>query len=116
MKLTQKQAQLKHKFGAKLRVYKINKKEFGIVYIGVKKGHFEEFYNKKSTFIYYVIEGTGAFYLNGKKIPVKATNLIVIPPMTKIYYLGKMKMTLTTIPAWNAKNEVHVRFIKESVK
>jgi mannose-6-phosphate isomerase-like protein (cupin superfamily) len=116
MKYPRKKAKLKNKHGIKLWVYRVNRKEAGVAYIEVKDGHFEEFYNKKSTFIYYIIEGKGVFYLDGKKTPAKATDLIVIPPMTKIYYLGKMKMTLTNIPSWRAKDEVHVRVIKKPKK
>jgi mannose-6-phosphate isomerase-like protein (cupin superfamily) len=42
--------------------------EAGVLYLEVDGGHYEEFYHEKSTFIYYVIEGSGEFYLNGKKI------------------------------------------------
>ncbi len=112
MKLTRKQSVHKNKFGADLHVYKINRKEAGLAYIEVKKGHFEEFMNKKSTFIYYILQGSGTFYLNGKANKVKATDVIVIPPITPAYYLGSMKMVLVTAPAWQAKNEVHIRNIK----
>jgi mannose-6-phosphate isomerase-like protein (cupin superfamily) len=113
MKLTRKQTIRKNKFGANLRVYKINRKETGIAYIEVKKGHFEEFMNKKSTFIYYILQGKGTFYLNRKATKVKATDVIVIPPNTKAYYLGNMRLILVTTPAWQAKYEVHVRNIEQ---
>ncbi|MBI5037666.1 MAG: AraC family ligand binding domain-containing protein [Candidatus Kerfeldbacteria bacterium] len=116
MKLTRRTAQVKKKHGIKLWVYPIKRKEAGVAYVEVAQGHLQEFYDTKSTFIYYIIEGRGGFYLNGKRVAVKATDLITIPPMTKIYYMGKMKMILTTIPAWHAKNEVHVRFIKQPKK
>ncbi len=94
-------------------MYKINRKEAGLAYIEVKKGHFEEFTNKKSTFLYYIIKGTGTFFLNRKAVHVKATDLVVIPPKTKIYYKGSMQMILATVPAWRAKNEVHIRYINK---
>lgn len=113
MKLTRKQTVHKNKFGADLWVYKINRKEAGLAYIEVKKGHYEEFMNKKSTFMYYVLKGSGTFYLNGKANQVKATDVIIIPPKTRAYYLGTMKMVLVTAPAWQAKNEVHIRYINK---
>jgi quercetin dioxygenase-like cupin family protein len=116
MKLTQKEAESKHKYGIDLKVYKINNKKIGLVYINVKAGHFEEFYNKKSTLTYYVLEGKGEFYLNGQATKVKATDVITISPRTKIYYLGKMKLILITTPAWEYKHEVHVRNIKPNLK
>lgn len=112
MKYVRSSAHIKNKFGIKLWVYPVKRKEAGVAYIKVTKGHLEEFYNTKSTFIYYVVKGRGEFFLNGKKTSVKATDLVAIPPKTKIYYLGKMELLLTTVPAWQAKNEVHVRFIK----
>lgn len=113
MKSTLKEAAPKSKHGINLLVYKTGRKEAGVVYVEVKQGHFQEFYDKKSTFIYYVIQGKGRFYLNRKAVSVKARDLIVAPPKTKIYYLGKMKMLLTTVPAWRPENEAHVRFIKK---
>jgi mannose-6-phosphate isomerase-like protein (cupin superfamily) len=116
VKLTQKEAQSKQKYGIDLKVYPMTNKKIGLVYIDVKAGHFEEFFHKKSTFTYYVLEGKGEFYLNGKKIKVKATDVVTIPPKTKIYYLGKMKLILITTPAWEYKHEVHVRNIKQNKK
>lgn len=110
-KTTRKQAYFKKKHGIKLWVYPTNQKVAEVVYIEVAKGHFQEFYDKKSTFTYYILAGRGTFYLNGKAVPVKATDAIIIPPKTKIWYLGKMKMIEVTSPVWNPKNEVHVRFI-----
>lgn len=51
-----------------------------------------------------------------KKIEAQATDLIVIPPKTRIHYFGNMEMVLTVSPAFEEKNERHVRFIdkKES--
>lgn len=111
--LTRGQTVHKNKFGANLWVYKVNRKEAGIAYIRVQKGHFEEFLNRKSTFIYYVIKGKGTFYLNGKANTVKATDVIVIPPKTRTYYLGAMELVLVTVPAWRAKYERHIRLIKK---
>lgn len=111
MKLTLKKITPFLKHGIRISVYPVNRKEVGVVYVKSKAGHFQEFYDKKSTFVYYVLKGQGTFFLNDKKVSVKATDLIVIPPKVKIYYLGKMELLLTTVPAWQAKNEVHVRYI-----
>ncbi|MFA5886325.1 MAG: cupin domain-containing protein [Patescibacteria group bacterium] len=111
MKTTKKEAEVKSKFGINLWVYQTNTKKAGFVYTEVAEGHLEEFYNKVSTFIYYILEGEGKFFLDGVETFVKATDLVVIPPNTKIYYLGKMKLNLITVPAWAPENEVHVRNI-----
>ena len=72
MKLTRKTARQVNKYGIRLWVYETKRKEVGVVYVEVKGGHFQEFYDKKSTFIYYIIQGRGTFFLNGKSITVKA--------------------------------------------
>lgn len=115
MKFTLKDSFTKKKHGIKLNVYTDAKQvpQANVSVVSCEKGHFEEFYNKKSTFIYYVLKGRGTFYLNGKPVKVKATDLVIAKPKTKIYYLGKMKLLLTVIPAWKAQDEVHVRFIKK---
>ncbi len=114
MKVSRDQAFRKEKHGINLWVYPVGREEAGVVYVEVDEGHFQEFYHKQSTFICYILEGEGTFYLNGEAVTAKATDCIVIPPMTKIYYLGKMKMTLTTVPAWKEENEVHVRYIDKN--
>lgn len=116
MILTRKEALIKEKHGIKISVYPTKSNKAGFVYVEVEEGHFQEFYDKKSTFIYYILEGKGTFYLDGKETEVEATDLVVIPPMTKIYYFGKMKMTLTTVPAWQTENEVEVRLIEKQKK
>ncbi|MFA5107720.1 MAG: cupin domain-containing protein [Patescibacteria group bacterium] len=113
MKVTRSEATKKEKHGINLWVYPTGQEEAGVVYIEVAEGHLEEFFHRRCTFVYYVLEGEGTFYLNGEPTPVQATDLVVIPPMTKIYYLGTMKLTLTTIPSWTEKDEVHVRFISK---
>jgi mannose-6-phosphate isomerase-like protein (cupin superfamily) len=111
MKTSRDQAEHKHKYGKDLWVYPEISSAAKLVYIDAKEGHFEEFYDKVSTFTYYVIEGSGTFFLNGEPQPAVAGDLITIPPNTKIYYLGRLKMILVTTPAWRAENEMHVRDI-----
>ena len=118
MKFTRSKAFKVAKHGIRLWVYDSYKDapQVNTSFVSCDKGHFQEFYDKKSTFVYYIIEGKGTFYLNGKPIKVKATDLIVAKPKTKIYYFGKMKMLLNVVPSWQAKNEVHVRFIDKKLK
>ena len=114
MKISKQQAIPKSIHGVDLLVYPTGREEVDIVSVDVKEGHFQEFYDTKSTYVYYIIEGAGTFYLDGVATPVQAEDVIIAPPMTRIYYLGTMKMTLVTTPAWKAENEVHVRFIEKS--
>jgi mannose-6-phosphate isomerase-like protein (cupin superfamily) len=83
-----------------------------VVHVDVKEGHFQEFMHN-STFMYYIIEGKGTFFLNDEPVEVSATDLIVIPPDTRIHYFGTMKMVLVVTPAFNEKNEKHVRYVEK---
>lgn len=112
-KFTADKARKFNKYGVNLVVYGENVPEANVVHVSVKKGHFQEFYDVKSYFIYYIYEGEGTFVLNGEKIQANVTDLIVIPPKTRIHYFGKMKMVLTVSPAFDEKNERHVRFVDE---
>lgn len=113
MKLSRNETTVKEKHGITISVYPVGNEKIGFVTVECAEGHFQEFYDKKSTFIYYVLDGTGTFFLDGKETPVEPGDLLVIPPMTKIYYVGKLTMTLTTVPAWKEENEVEVRLIEQ---
>ena len=110
MKFTKADAKTFEKFGAKMWRYfgKEQMPNAGLMYTEVDGGHYEEFWHEKSAFIYYVFEGEGSFFLDDKEIKVKETDVVAIPPKTKIYYLGKMKLLLITAPAWEEKYEHHV--------
>lgn len=113
-KFTANLAKKFNKHGIDLTVYNENYPPVNVVHVSVNKGHFQEFYNVKSSFVYYIYEGSGTFVLNGEAVEVKATDLIVIPPKTRIHYFGTMKMVLTVCPAFKEENERHVRFVEES--
>ena len=113
-KYSAKEAKKINKHGIDLTVYPTNIKSANVVYVSLEKGHFQELLDKKSWYIYYIIEGKGTFFLNGEKVEVQPTDILAIPPKTRIHYFGKMKMVLTTTPAFNPKNEEHIRFINES--
>lgn len=102
------------KHGIDLTVYSEGVEQANVVHVSVKQGHFQEFYDIKTYYIYYIYDGRGTFVLNDEKIEAKATDLIVIPPKTRIHYFGNMKMVLTVAPAFNEDNERHVRFVDES--
>lgn len=112
-KFTADKASKFKKHGVDLTVYNERVPSADVVYVTVDGGHMQEFIDVKSHFIYYIIEGNGVFILNDERIEAKATDLIVIPPNTRIYYFGKMKMTLTVTPAFKEENERHIRFIEE---
>lgn len=113
-KYTAKDARQFNKFGIDLVVYGENFPAANVVHVSVKKGHFEEFYDTKSVYIYYIVKGKGTFVLNDEKIEATATDLIVIPAQTRIHYFGTMAMVLTVVPAFDEKNERHVRRVDKS--
>lgn len=102
------------KHGIDLTVYGQEGPSATVVHVNVGRGHFQEFYNVRSTYIYYIVSGRGLFHLNGEAIAVGATDLIVVPPNTRVYYFGTMEMVLTVAPAFAEQDERHVRFIEDS--
>jgi len=113
-KYTAKEADKFNKHGIDLTIYGQSEPSANVCHVSVKKGHFQEFYDVKSAFTYYIIKGEGTFVLNDEPVKVRATDLVVIPPNTRIHYFGNMEMVLTVSPAWEEKNERHVRFVDES--
>lgn len=113
-KYTKKQAQQFTKHGIDLTVYNEGVPGANVVHVHVEEGHFQEFYDVESTFIYYIIKGNGTFVLNDKKVHAQATDLIVIPPKTRIHYFGTMDMVLTVTPAFKPENEREVRLINQN--
>lgn len=113
-KYSTKDAKKFNKYGVDLVVYGEDFPPANVVRVSVKKGHFEEFYDVESAYIYYIVEGKGTFVLNDEKVEAQATDLIVIPAKTRIHYFGTMEMVLTVSPAFDEKNERHVRMVDES--
>jgi mannose-6-phosphate isomerase-like protein (cupin superfamily) len=85
-----------------------------VVHVSVAEGHFPEFHNSESSCVYYVISGCGTFYLNDDAVPVDARDLVVAPPMTRIYYFGALETVLTVCPAFDEAKERQVRFLDKS--
>lgn len=108
------QADKFNKHGIDLTIYNEGVPQANVVHVSVEEGHFQEFSDSESYYIYYIYEGSGLFVLNDEKIEAKATDLIVIPPQTRIHYFGKMKMVLTVTPAFKESNEKHIRFVGKS--
>jgi len=113
-KYTAKEAKKFNKYGVDLVVYGENVPLANVVHVRVKEGHFQEFYEIESTFIYYIIKGKGVFILDGESIEATASDLIVIPPKTRIHYFGDMEMVLTVSPAFKETDERQVRLVEKS--
>lgn len=85
----------------------------GLVYQEVDGGHYQEFLNEKSAYIYYILEGNGKFVVEDQEYPVQATDVIMVPPGKRFFYLGNMKQILVTAPAWEESAERIIREIKQ---
>lgn len=96
------------KFGINLNIYP-DMANCGVVIVDTETGHNEEFYNKRSTFHYIILEGSGDFFLDDEKVSASTGDLVSIAPKTRIYYRGKMKMVLVTSPAWREGDEVETK-------
>ncbi|HLO57858.1 MAG TPA: cupin domain-containing protein [Bacteroidales bacterium] len=99
------------KQGVKMRVYNSKDQcpEAAVVYQETQTGHHEEFYHSKSNFIFYIIEGSGTWYIEDEPFAVESGDVLLIPPGKRFYYKGSLKQVCITAPAWEAEFEHHVR-------
>ena len=81
----------------------------GVVYQETTTGHAQEFRHHTSAFVFYVIEGEGEWVVDGVTHPVKATDVVVVPPGAAFYYRGTLKQVCITAPAWTEEGEETVR-------
>lgn len=84
----------------------------GVVYQETESGHAEEFCHEKSAFIYYIIEGEGSFVIGGVEHPVKRGDVVVVPPGNSIYFRGRLRQVLFTVPPWEESFERHIRDVE----
>ena len=113
-RFSEKDAEKFNKHGIDLTVYNEDFPPANVVRVHVEEGHFQEFYDEQSAYIYSVTSGFGTFYLNDEKVEAESGDLLVIPAKTRIYYFGKLEMVLTVVPAFKPENEVHVRFVDKT--
>ncbi len=72
----------------------------------VYKGHERYCINKKSTHIFYVLQGNGKFKINEEIYNVEIGDIIEIPKNTEFVYVGKMKLLLIMTPAFNKEDSI----------
>jgi len=111
-KYSYKDSKTIQKFGVNITLYGINQPGANIVYEDVKDGHFEEFLSTVSTYMWFIIEGKGTFVVDDEKTEATSKDIIVVPPNKRIHYFGNMRMLLITSPAFDVKNERHIRDVK----
>jgi mannose-6-phosphate isomerase-like protein (cupin superfamily) len=98
----------KDKFGIHLSILP-NFDNCGIVVVETEVGHNQEFYDKQSSFNYFILEGSGTFFLDDEGVSVVNGDLLSVQPNVRIYYKGNLKMILITSPAWKPENEVETK-------
>ena len=52
-----------------------------VAYQETETGHSEEFLHEKSAFVFYIIEGIGTWIIEDKEYQVKATDVVIVPPL-----------------------------------
>ena len=97
------------KHGVRMRVYTAEGAPAGVVYLETERGHAEEFLHEKSAFVYYIVEGEGAYVLDGVEHPVRTGDVVVVPPQNSIYFVGRFCAVLVTVPPWEESGERHIR-------
>jgi mannose-6-phosphate isomerase-like protein (cupin superfamily) len=104
-------AALLEKHGVKMHIYTgaAEGAPAGVVYQETESGHAEEFRHDKSAFIYYIIEGEGVYVIGGVEYPVGAGDVVVVPPGNSIYFRGRLRQVLVTVPPWEEAFERHIR-------
>jgi len=100
------------KHGVRMRVCTTEGAPAGIVYQETESGHAEEFCHEKSTFIYYIVEGEGVYVIGGVEHRVRAGDVVVVPPKSSIYFKGRFRQVLVTVPPWEESCERHIRDVE----
>ena len=62
-------------------------------------------YHKKTTEIYYILEGTGQMELDGMRFDVQPGSSILIKPGCRHRAIGKLKLINVPIPAFDPDDE-----------
>ncbi|MBI4973199.1 hypothetical protein HZC27_01170 [Candidatus Roizmanbacteria bacterium] len=77
----------------------------GVCIIETESGHETTIIEHKCDFIYYILEGSGYFEINGQREDFIQDDLVVIPAGSKFTYKGTCKMLLITTPAFFPEQE-----------
>lgn len=83
--------------------------DFAVHLLDVHGGHDTFMISKALTRFYYVLEGTGAFTIDGQRYEVAAGLLVEVPPGVEYSYSGSMKILLVSHPRWFLGNEQMTR-------
>ncbi len=84
--------------------YKLDCKEITISVEDVFSGHDKYHTNKRSSKIYYVLDGNGTFSVDGNIFNVKKDDVIEIKPNTEFVFAGKMRLLLIMAPGFRQED------------
>lgn len=62
-------------------------------------------YHRKITEIYFILEGEGYLEIDGEQVPVKPMTGILIKPGSRHRAVGKLRVAITAIPAFDPEDE-----------
>jgi len=62
-------------------------------------------YHKRITEIYFILEGEGYLEIDGEQVPVKPMTGILIKPGCRHRAVGKLRVAITAIPAFDPEDE-----------
>lgn len=68
--------------------------------------------NTKSDIVYYIVSGSGIFYLGDRKYSVKKRDVIIIPKNTEYDFKavrGMLKLFMVHTPAYDPKFDIHFK-------
>ncbi len=82
-----------------------SKPKTGVCIIETEKGHETTIVEHTCDFIYYILEGSGYFEINGQKEEFTKSDLVVVLADSKFTYKGTCKMLLITTPAFFPEQE-----------
>lgn len=70
-----------------------------------------EHFHKKTKEIYYVLEGKGNIFINGKKFSLKEEIIIKIMPKARHFVKSRkgIKILVISMPSWNEKDHFFVQ-------
>lgn len=86
--------------------FDMSNENISMAMVDVYKGHEKYCKGLVSTYIYYVLSGSGTFKISEEKYKVNSGDVIEIPPNINFVYEGKMKLLLIMNPAFNPQNEI----------
>lgn len=106
-------SQVIEKHGVCMRIYttKADCPNAAVLFQETDTGHAEEFIHEKSDFLYYVLEGSGTWVIEGREFKARAGDVVVVPAGKKFWFRGNLRQVCVTAPAWEEKYERHIRDI-----